>query len=119
MEVGETKDQDLYNKPSAAVHPGALAVGTLTQYNTIQPLSLECAVGADDSCFKNSCLNSQREIRLVSVIFLSHSRQMVTQKLAVCHSRLLPHTSQFITLYKFFFSSQYLGTSPSRCRFGI
>ena len=35
MEVGTTKDQGLYNKPSAAVNPGALAVGTLPQYNTI------------------------------------------------------------------------------------
>ena len=30
-----TKDQGLYNKPSAAVHPGSLAAGTLPQYNTI------------------------------------------------------------------------------------
>ena len=29
MQVGMTKDQDLYNKHSAAVHPGALAAGTL------------------------------------------------------------------------------------------
>ena len=28
------KDQGLYNKPSAAVHPGPLAAGTLPQYNT-------------------------------------------------------------------------------------
>ena len=34
MQVGVTKDQGLYNKPSAAVHPGALAAGTLPQYNT-------------------------------------------------------------------------------------
>ena len=33
MKVGATKDQGLYNKPSAAVHPGALAAGTLPQYN--------------------------------------------------------------------------------------
>ena len=32
--VGTTKDQGLYNKPSAAVHPGALAARTLPQYNT-------------------------------------------------------------------------------------
>ena len=32
MKVGTTKDQGLYNKPSAAVHPGALAAGTLLQY---------------------------------------------------------------------------------------
>ena len=35
MQVGTTKDQGLYNKTSAAVHPGALAAGTLPQYNTI------------------------------------------------------------------------------------
>ena len=34
MQVGTTKDQSLYNKPSAAVHPGALAAGTLPKYNT-------------------------------------------------------------------------------------
>ena len=34
MQVGTTKDQGLYNKPSAAVRPGALAAGTLPQYNT-------------------------------------------------------------------------------------
>ena len=36
LQVGTTKDQGLYNKPSAAVHPGALAAGTLPQYNTVQ-----------------------------------------------------------------------------------
>ena len=36
MQVGTTKDQGLYNKPSAAVHPRALATGALPQYNTIQ-----------------------------------------------------------------------------------
>ena len=40
MQVGTTKDQGLYNKPSAAVHLGALAAGTLPQYNTIQMSSL-------------------------------------------------------------------------------
>ena len=35
MQVGTTKDQGLYNKPSAAVHPGALAARILPQYNTI------------------------------------------------------------------------------------
>ena len=33
VQVGKTKDQGLYNKPSAAVHPGALVAGTLPQYN--------------------------------------------------------------------------------------
>ena len=36
VQVGTTEDQGFYNKPSAAVHPGALAAGTLPQYNTIQ-----------------------------------------------------------------------------------
>ena len=35
VQAGTTKDQGLYNKPSAAVRPGALAAGTLPQYNTI------------------------------------------------------------------------------------
>ena len=36
MQVGTTKDQGLYNKPSAAVHPRELTAGTLPEYNTIQ-----------------------------------------------------------------------------------
>ena len=36
VQVGTNEDQDLYNKPSAAVHPGALAAGTLPQYNGLQ-----------------------------------------------------------------------------------
>ena len=35
VQVGTTKDQGLYNEPSAAVHPGALAAGTLPQYSTM------------------------------------------------------------------------------------
>ena len=34
MQVGTTKDLVLYNKPSAAMHPGALAAWTLPQYST-------------------------------------------------------------------------------------
>ena len=36
MQVGMTKDQGLYNKPSAAVHPGAIRCRdpTTIQYNT-------------------------------------------------------------------------------------
>ena len=40
MQVGKTKDQGLYNKPSAAVHPETLAAGTLPQYNTVVISSL-------------------------------------------------------------------------------
>ena len=35
VQVRTTKDQGLYNKLSAAVHPGALAARTLPQYNTM------------------------------------------------------------------------------------
>ena len=35
VQVGTTKDQGLYYKPSAAVHRGVLAAGILPQYNTI------------------------------------------------------------------------------------
>ena len=35
MQVGTTKDQGLYNKPWDAVHPRALAAGTLPQYNIV------------------------------------------------------------------------------------
>ena len=38
VQVGTTKDQGLYNKSSAVMHPGALAAGTLPQYNTIMIL---------------------------------------------------------------------------------
>ena len=39
MQVGTTKEQGFYIKPSAAVHVGALAAGTLPQYNTISYLT--------------------------------------------------------------------------------
>ena len=44
MQVGTTKDQGLYNEPSAAVRPGALAAGgSITiQYNTIVTENLGC-----------------------------------------------------------------------------
>ena len=43
MQVAMTKGQGLYNKPSDAVHPGALAGGTLPQYNTRRPITtLDC-----------------------------------------------------------------------------
>ena len=41
MQAGTTKDQGLYNKPSAAVHPRALAAGSLPQYNTILPCGFQ------------------------------------------------------------------------------
>ena len=39
VQVGTTKEQGWYNKPSAAVHAGALAAGTLPQYSTTTPAS--------------------------------------------------------------------------------
>ena len=39
MQVGTTKDQGLYNKPSAAVHPRALAAGVLLQYSKYSKMS--------------------------------------------------------------------------------
>ena len=48
MQVGTTKDQGLYNKPSAAVHPGALAAGTLLHtyiHETKDPLNEETKGG--------------------------------------------------------------------------
>ena len=45
MQVGTTKDQGLYKKPSAAVHPGELAAGTLPQYNTMNCLAFILETG--------------------------------------------------------------------------
>ena len=41
VQVGTTKDRGLYNKPSAAVHPGALAAETLPQHSTVHPSVLK------------------------------------------------------------------------------
>ena len=50
MQVGTTKEQGLYNKPSAAVHPGALAAGTLPQYSTLlHPSHLSEKVGVNQT----------------------------------------------------------------------
>ena len=53
MQVGTTKDQGLYNKPSAAVNPGALAVGTLPQYNRHVSEWNEVAIGSRVKCVGN------------------------------------------------------------------
>ena len=50
MQVGTTKDQGLYNKPSAAVHPGALAAGTLPQYSNVTNR-------VHKSCQNNVCIS--------------------------------------------------------------
>ena len=43
MQVGTTKDHGLYNKPSAAVHPGALVAGTLLQCNTTNHVRVDAS----------------------------------------------------------------------------
>ena len=57
VQVGTTKDQGLYNKPSAAVHQGALAAGTLPQYNTIP--SFCCNQRCWSQLFAKVCINRQ------------------------------------------------------------
>ena len=60
VQVGTTKDQSPYNKPSAAVHPGALAARTLPQYNTIQLINIcwenifNCKLTVHVHCHKES-----------------------------------------------------------------
>ena len=68
MQVGTTEDQGLYNKPSAAVDPWALAAGTLPQYNNntvivrtvtlkgryLEPLDRRIL----SHCFLSACLQS-------------------------------------------------------------
>ena len=43
-----TKDQGLYNKPSAAAHPGALAAWTLPQYNSMGSMTTNDARSKDE-----------------------------------------------------------------------
>ena len=57
MQVGKTKAQGLYNKPSAAVHPGALAAGTLTQYNIIQYCVTKSTDNLYAPCIKRHCFD--------------------------------------------------------------
>ena len=62
MQVGTTKDQGLYNKPSAPVHPGALAAGTLPQYNTMV-LSVTDFTANPPVCVCIENRNSQRALK--------------------------------------------------------
>ena len=85
MQVGTTKDQGLYNKSSAAVHPGALAAETLPQYNTIQQKQIDnrsenalaCIILHEWSCqkvlIKPGCGKlSSRTLKLVLMKQTSH-----------------------------------------------
>ena len=71
MQVGTTKDQGLYNKPSTAVHPGALAAGTIPQYNTIQSAPEETvelgSVTASEICRRLKRLFLIMALRTVSL----------------------------------------------------
>ena len=67
MQVGTTKDRGLYNKPLAAVHPGALAAGALPQYNRIHGI--------------NFCL----ELYL-KLLFVPRSKHTISIKLKPTHS---------------------------------
>ena len=60
MQVGKTKDQGLYNKPTEAVYPGALAAGTLPQFITIQSVKLEYT----EHDYSRSALLSSRKLLL-------------------------------------------------------
>ena len=57
VQIGTTEDQGLYNKPSAAVHPGALAAGTLPQHNTIclHQYNAYASVSVGLLCFLGCC----------------------------------------------------------------
>ena len=81
MQVGTTKDQGLYNKPSAAVHPGALAAGTLAQYNTVSPRTRQlltctiisvfvslCMCVYDETFFSKTRMNELKSVHLLWII---------------------------------------------------
>ena len=70
MQVGTTKDQGLYNKPSAVVHPGVLAARTLPQYNTIQSHSMSF----------QRCMNPGRQVAVAT----NFVRWRLNVKLASC-----------------------------------
>ena len=72
MQVGTTKDQGLYNKPSAAVHRGALAAVTLPRYNTIQQYSKLILVHLSFLAIKRCCdLQSTVSLEMVGNVYVS------------------------------------------------
>ena len=77
MQVGTTKDQGLYNKPSAAVHPGALAAGTLPQYNIRATLRHQLKY-IREKLVKNGCLQVFC-LRLSNFLIFTHHSGMSTQ----------------------------------------
>ena len=69
MKVGTTKDQGLYNNPSAAVHPGALTAGTIPQYNTIEANGEKLFIYSDISSELYSCINT-KSIHFINYIVI-------------------------------------------------
>ena len=83
MQVGTAKDQGLFNKPSAAVHPGALDAGTLPQYNTIQYLCLhtDANAGINFSGSTRRGLNCKGNVpHTIPIFSISNIEDMITQK---------------------------------------
>ena len=68
MQVGTTKDQSLYNKPSDAVNPGALAAGTLPQYNTITEVIVRMKIQAFWDVMLCSVTHSSRRNETCAVL---------------------------------------------------
>ena len=72
MQIGTTKDQGLYGKPSAKMHPGALAAGTLPQYNTTQYNSIWTCPSAAGSLK----LPALRHCDMLVIFISSYKRQV-------------------------------------------
>ena len=106
MQVGTTKDQGLYNKPSAAVHLGALAAGTLPKYNTIcmsdccsKPMGVVTLCRAE---MEQTCVGSQERTRKHRVVtpnthsFLDNSQPLQRSRAIPCYSE---HSGQRSALH--------------------
>ena len=79
MQVGMTKDQGSYNKPSAAVHPGALAAGTLPKYNKIQKINNKrqlryefLTFRSDRYCLRSNGQNMGTNMKVIKRTFDTH-----------------------------------------------
>ena len=89
MQLGTTKDQGLYNKPSAAVHPGALAAGTLPQYNTVHYINHWSGI----KYFRND-IDSVRvlaETRKITVNTANDKAVLCSQNMCCCWSIFEPN----------------------------
>ena len=87
MQVGKTKDQGLYNKPSAALQPWALAAGTLPQYSIINFSVPDTATAVGFAVpFKYLLLSFIRDVSSACVTYC-----------AVLYSRTLAWLQAFVT----------------------